>query len=407
MREKTTSLFLLILLFTSSMLLLSPTQRWGFFGHRRINRLAVFTLPASMSSFYKKHIEYLTEHAVDPDKRRYASKHEAVRHYIDLDHFSEQLPRKWEDAIAANTNLFVLSPNGDTLPVFFREYMQSDSGYWRPKKEFEDKFPVMVRKGIPQDAHRAWISRHYLSKYYQEDLTIPCDTLRAIYGRGIPCERVLLGDSLSPHGILPYHLLQMHRRLTAAFKSRNTKAILQLSAEIGHYIGDAHVPLHTTKNYNGQLTGQTGIHAFWESRIPELFADTEYDFFVGQAEYIRDPVQYYWKMVEESHALVDSVLLLEREVRKTYPRDRQYCPNEKIPSGPRVPCKEYAAAYQSSMNGMVERRMRASIFAIGSAWYSAWIDAGQPPLHRLKVNPGQSQDAEATAPPTALAREHQ
>ena len=199
----------------------------------------------------------------------------------------------------------------------------------------------------------------------------------------------------------------MYRRLTQAFRSRNTGAILQLSAEIGHYIGDAHVPLHTTMNYNGQLTGQTGIHAFWESRIPELFADAEYDFFVGQAEYIRDPAYYFWVMVEESHALVDSVLLLEREVRSTYPKDQQYCPNEKTPSGPRVPCKGYAAAYQNKMNGMVERRMRAAIHAIGSAWYSAWIDAGQPPLHRLKPNVGKSLDAQESAVPPAVAREHQ
>ena len=46
-------------------------QLWGFFGHKRINRMAVFTLPPEMVTFYKQHIDYLTEHAVDPDKRRY------------------------------------------------------------------------------------------------------------------------------------------------------------------------------------------------------------------------------------------------------------------------------------------------------------------------------------------------
>lgn len=407
MRNKTNPLFLMTLLCLTFLLSLSPSLRWGFFGHRRINRIAVFTLPASMSAFYKKHIEYLTEHAVDPDKRRYASKHEAVRHYIDLDRFVEQLPRKWEEAIAAHSNLFVLSPSGDTLPVFVSESMLSDSGYWRPKPDFRHRFPATVQKGIPKDAHLAWISKHYLSRYYHEDLSIPCDTLRGLYGRGIPCTSVLVGDSLTPHGILPYHLLQMHRRLTQAFRSRNTRAILQLSAEIGHYIGDAHVPLHTTMNYNGQLTGQTGIHAFWESRIPELFADSEYDFFVGQAEYIRDPVLYYWSMVEESNALVDSVLFLERKVRQTYPKDLQYCLNEKNPGGPRVPCKGYAAAYQSSMNGMVERRMRAAILAIGSAWYSAWSDAGQPPLHRLKPSSGRLDEPEPIGLSSPATREHQ
>ncbi len=40
-----------------------------------------------MFGFYKEHIEYITEHAVDPDKRRYAVDGEAPCHYIDLDHF--------------------------------------------------------------------------------------------------------------------------------------------------------------------------------------------------------------------------------------------------------------------------------------------------------------------------------
>lgn len=409
MRNKINPYWLIALISLSFFFSLAPSQYWGFFGHRRINRLAVFTLPSGMVPFYKKHIEYLTEHAVDPDKRRYATKHEAVRHYIDLDRYPESLPLRWEEAIAEYIHLYAITPFGDTVQVFSRDFMQKDSGVWRPRPAFREKFPATVQGGIREEEHRSWVSRQYLSKYYQEELSIPCDSLRQLYGRAIPCERVLLADSLSPHGILPYHLLQMHRRLTNAFRSGNRGAVLQLSAEIGHYIGDAHVPLHTTMNYNGQMTGQTGIHAFWESRIPELFADTQYDFFVGQAVYIRDPARYYWDMVQESHVLVDSVLKMEEEVRRTYPKDLQFCPNEKITGGPRVPCQGYAAAYQAKLNGMVERRMRAAILAIGSAWYSAWSDAGQPPLHRFKTDLEKSQEGmeETKGKLPFVARPHQ
>jgi hypothetical protein len=65
----------------------ASSAAWGFYGHKRINRVAVFTLPPEMFGFYKEHIEFLTEHSVDPDKRRYAVEGEAQRHYIDLDHF--------------------------------------------------------------------------------------------------------------------------------------------------------------------------------------------------------------------------------------------------------------------------------------------------------------------------------
>ncbi|RMG71149.1 MAG: S1/P1 Nuclease, partial [Bacteroidetes bacterium] len=77
---------------------------WGFWAHQRINRLAVFTLPPEMLFFYKHYIEYLTEHAVDPDKRRYAVDGEAARHYLDADHYGElpfpELPRRWDEAVA-------------------------------------------------------------------------------------------------------------------------------------------------------------------------------------------------------------------------------------------------------------------------------------------------------------------
>ena len=40
---------------------------------------------------------------------------------------------------------------------------------------------------------------------------------------------------------------------------------------------------------------------------------------------------------------------------------------------------------------MVERRLRAAIIAVGSIWYSAWVDAGQPDLSKLqKLPPSES-----------------
>jgi hypothetical protein len=175
----------------------------------------------------------------------------------------------------------------------------------------------------------------------------------------------------------------MQRRLTKAFESKDVALILRLSAEMGHYIGDAHVPLHTSENYNGQLTNQNGIHAFWESRIPELFANDEYDFYVGEAVYFEDKAQYFWDIVEHSHQLVDSVLAIERALREEVSKDQQMCFDERLGRTVLTQCEDFARAYQDRMNGMVENRMRASILAIGSSWYTAWVDAGQPDLTNL------------------------
>ena len=157
----------------------TTNNMWGFFGHKKINRLAVFTLPPEMFSFYKEHIEFLTEHAVDPDKRRYATEGEAPRHYIDIDHYGKDpfkiMPKKWNDAVAKFTK-----------------------------------------------------------------------------------------DTLYAYGIVPWHIQTIYYRLVNAFEEKNIDYILKNSSDLGHYVADSHVPLHTTKNYDGQLTGQKGIHAFWE-----------------------------------------------------------------------------------------------------------------------------------------------
>ncbi|HMO38357.1 MAG TPA: zinc dependent phospholipase C family protein [Saprospiraceae bacterium] len=395
--KKSLPIYLLLAAITLSGVALLPDSTadaddWGFFGHRRINRLAIFTLPPEMMVFYKKHIEYLTEHSVDPDKRRYATKHEAPRHYIDIDMWGtypfENVPRDWTDALMQYTDLYLVQGLRDTIHLFGNAQMTIDREFVRSQSGI-----IVERR-----AYRNFFTRNVLNQYYEDEWLVSCDSLRALLGYDTPCLTVLAIDRFSEHGILPYHLLKMQRDLTEAFRRKNMDRILRLSAEMGHYIGDAHVPLHTTVNYNGQLTDQIGIHALWESRLPELFADAQYDFFVGKAEYIENPRDYFWNIVLESHQLLDSVLLIEKDLSRTFPTDRQYCYEERLGRTIRTYCEAYAAAYHARMQGMVEQRMRDAIHATASSWYTAWVDAGQPNMRAL-ASPGQAPltDEEAAA----------
>ena len=273
---------------------------WGFFAHKRINRIAVFTLPPEMIHFYKHHIEFITEHAVDPDKRRHAVEGEAERHFIDIDryyHFGkdpfEVIPEKWTEAVLKFTE-----------------------------------------------------------------------------------------DTLKANGILPWHIDKMARKLTDAFREENVDKILKVSSDLGHYIGDAHVPLHTTENYNGQLTGQKGIHGLWESRLPELFAD-DYDYFTGKAKYIDNPLKTAWGIIRNSFSAKDSVLLFEAALNEKFPADKKWAYEKRGSSLTKVYSLEYSEAYNKMLNGMVERRMRETILMIGSYWYTSWVNAGQPDLDAL------------------------
>lgn len=269
---------------------------WGFFGHESINRLAVFTLPPEMIIFYKRHLDYIISASVNPDKRRYAVKYEAPRHYIDLDDYGDsaliKLPKYWKAAV-------------DSIGE----------------------------------------------------------------------------DTLMAHGIVPWHIARMVGQLRDAFFLNDAEKILRMSAELGHYVADANVPLHTTSNHNGQLTGQHGIHGFWESRLPELFS-SQYNFFVGKASYESDPQQRAWDAVTEAHRLVDSVLNEERLLTINHSNSK-FNYETKGKQTVRVYSFGFSKSYHDSLKGMVERQMRASVKMTADLWYTAWVDAGQPDLRRL------------------------
>ena len=80
-------------------------------------------------------------------------------------------------------------------------------------------------------------------------------------------------DKLKQNGLVPWRTHEIAGRLIRGFEAlRNNGPYAQsdirfFSAIIGHYVADAHVPLHAVLNYNGQLTGQTGIHNRWEDEL--------------------------------------------------------------------------------------------------------------------------------------------
>jgi len=285
----------------SGLMLVVLCSSWGFFAHYRINRLAIFTLPKGMSGFYKANIEYITEHAVSADKRRYVDSTEAPRHFLDADHYGKNpfshIPQNWGDAVHKYT-----------------------------------------------------------------------------------------ADTLDKYGTVPWAIQYNYYKLVKAFKAHDTTEILNASANLGHYVADAHVPLHLTLNYNGQLTNQTGIHALWESRLPELFGD-RYNYFLRKANYIDDPLKEAFRICRSSFAEVDSVLRFERMLSKSFPTGKKYVLTKHGRKQVQDYSPEYSLAYQKMLNGMVQRRFQSSIQSVGSYWYSAWVDAGQPDLTKLIAIP--------------------
>lgn len=192
---------------------------------------------------------------------------------------------------------------------------------------------------------------------------------------------------LMSNGILPWYIDDMMIKLTKAFKDKNKAEILFLAADLGHYIGDATMPLHTSANHDGQLTNQKGIHALWESRIPELFVE-KYKFTVAPPQYIENISQHTWQLVYETHSLVAPLLAADKQLRTTTPENKIFVVDEqgKVVKNKYNAAKfsdEYANKLNASLNGMVESQMKKAVTETASYWYTAWVNAGRPDLSDL------------------------
>lgn len=372
------------------------TEKWGFFGHRKINRLAVQILPDGLAAFFKPNIDFLTDEATAPDLRRYADPHEAPRHFIDLDVYDggADLPKTWPEALAASCDFWLVDEKGDSLRLFFsalEERKKARADAILPLSQTENA--RALRFSQPDwPRFLAYFQKKLMPQFFENQTwAIERDTLAAWLLENPTLEKrafkkAFAVEKLTEHGILPWHLALVQHRLTEAFREKNKAKVLRLAADLGHYVGDAHVPLHATSNYNGQKTGQTGLHAFWESRVPELFADESWTFWVGKPTYLDDPSTAFWATVFESHRLADSVLTVERQLRKDFPESQQLEPVDRNGQISMQPSRAFAAEFDRRLGHMAERRMRAAVWLTASCWLTAWADAGQPDLTQLPQN---------------------
>ncbi len=252
------------------------------------------------------------------------------------------------------------------------------------QKFYYNHIDFITESAVIPDLRRAIINdknespRHYID---MEDFgKIPFDSFRKTTK-----EAFAKYDSafLNKTGYLPWYIQTLTEKLTAAFKRKNKSEILFISSELSHYIADAHQPLHTSSNYDGQLTNQKGIHALWESFIPQKFGNA-WNFKTDTARYIADIPAEAWKIIKQSHSLVAPLLAAEKKVRNNFHGNSMYKKDNtgkiiKFYNSP-VFSDDYAKQFHIALNGMVEQQLRLSIYEIACFWYTAWVNGGKPNL---------------------------
>ncbi|MFZ8835465.1 MAG: hypothetical protein ACO2XQ_00300 [Flavobacteriales bacterium] len=223
--------------------------------------------------------------------------------------------------------------------------------------------------------------RHYIDlDSYHEEL----DSLQSIFPLSWSMAIEQWGmDSIQHHGVGPWHAHLEYLRLINAYRTADTARILRHAIDLAHYVSDLHVPLHTTKNYNGQDTNQEGIHALWETQVPEAFQEifNLHPRSHGlEAEWIESVDGFIWMRTLDSHSLAPLVFSHEIDVRREFESKAidAYIIRGRIRQLMRS--DEFVQAYYLKIGPQVESQMIKSIHAVSSLWFSAWVEAGQPEL---------------------------
>lgn len=189
-------------------------------------------------------------------------------------------------------------------------------------------------------------------------------------------------DSLQSHGIGPWNAFATYRRLVYAFDAKSEQAILRAAVDLAHYIGDLHVPLHTCSNYNGKATGQTGIHALWETQLPEAYMNG-YDLHPPRRSahpWKPDVLREYWEATLSSHECLELVFGVELEIRQTLVDQPIDAYEQRGRTRQLMRSPAFVNLYHAALGNQVELRMKSACHLISASWYSAWVEAGEPPL---------------------------
>ncbi|MBY0534440.1 MAG: hypothetical protein K2P88_01205 [Chitinophagaceae bacterium] len=194
-------------------------------------------------------------------------------------------------------------------------------------------------------------------------------------------------DTLLKYGYVPYQVMHTYRQLIHAFRMQMKDSILFYAADLAHYIGDAHVPLHTSINYDGQLTNQKGLHALWETVVPEIELANYNLSSRHSARYLKHPEREIWTACRSAFVLLTDVFQQELEATKEFTEETKF--RIQIRNGKEVKyyTSEFAKAYAQRLGTTINDQLIKSADLIADFWFTAWVNGGRPDLNGLLHTP--------------------
>jgi hypothetical protein len=183
--------------------------------------------------------------------------------------------------------------------------------------------------------------------------------------------------TLRRNGLLPWRQQEEFGNLRRAFEgfTRETYGVgntVLFAAVMSHYIQDAHQPLHASANYDGQMTGNTGIHARFETALFERF-QSRLTIRPAPPAPILNSRDAAFDALLSSYKQVDSILKADDEAKK----------------GKETYDDEYYERLFTTVRPILEQRLGEAITATAGLIMGAWEQAGRPVLKPAGPRPPQ------------------
>ncbi|MFC2101748.1 T9SS type A sorting domain-containing protein [Bacteroidota bacterium] len=163
-------------------------------------------------------------------------------------------------------------------------------------------------------------------------------------------------------GVLPWATLTSYDSLVSCFSRHDWEKAGLFAADLGHYVADGHMPMHLTKNYNGQYSGNSGIHSRFESKMVNRFA-SQIIIADDSVTQIADVPNYVFNYMYQNYPYVDSILQADNHATSV--------------AGNTSSDLYYQTLWDMSESFALPLFQRASAM-LSTLIYNAWAEAGKP-----------------------------
>jgi hypothetical protein len=216
-----------------------------------------------------------------------------------------------------------------------------------------------------EEFHRHFIDADYYDEYPFTKIPKKYEELISLYGE----------DKIRKYGIAPWAINETCERIIDLLKKNQLEEAIYNMGVVGHYIADLHMPLHTVINYNGQFSGNDGIHKRWEHRLVDEYVKKIKP--VGKIETVEDPWSFSMKIVKESFKLHHLILEADTKARKLLTKEQA----DRLNSYDVLSFeKPYLDSLYDDTGNLLNERMGRAVMRLASLWNYCWEQAGRPKL---------------------------